>query len=127
MDILLDSHALLWFLKGNTKMPEKTVEVIHSPENEIYVSIASVWEIAIKTSIGKVTLDCGIDNFIKNINDNGFSLLAISPEHIKKSMELPFIHRDPFDRLIIAQAVVEGMNIITADENIVKYDVSNIW
>ena len=127
MRILLDSHALLWFLEGNSKMPEATVEIIRAPENNIYVSIASIWEIAIKTSIGKLDVNGGIDNLVKNIDENGFSLLEVSTEHIKTVTELPFIHRDPFDRMLIAQAMVEEMAIMTVDGNIMKYEIGCIW
>jgi len=127
MRILLDSHALLWFLEGNTKMPETTIKIIHSPEKEIYVSVASLWEIAIKLSIGKLKFDGGIVHFIETVEDNGFLLLNISLEHIKTITGLPFIHRDPFDRMLIAQAKVEDMAIMTTDTNIVKYEVNSIW
>ena len=127
MQILLDSHALLWFLEGNEKMPEATVEIINTPENEIYVSIVSIWEIAIKFSIGKLQLDGGVDTLIKNIEENGFSILDVSTEHVNTVAELHFIHRDPFDRMLVAQAMVEGISIMTIDSNITKYDINSVW
>jgi PIN domain nuclease of toxin-antitoxin system len=127
MDILLDSHALWWFLNGSDKMPKATKDIIHNDENMIYVSIATIWEIAIKTSIGKLDFDGGVDGFIEAIEDNGFSLLAVDPKHIKAVAGLPFIHRDPFDRMLIAQAVAEGMPIMTTDANVLKYDINSIW
>ena len=127
MDILLDTHALLWFLKGDGKMPHKTRDIICKPENEKYVSVASLWEVAIKFSGGKLELDGGIEGLIDAVEDNGFILLEIEPCHIKTVADLPFIHRDPFDRMLIAQAIVEDMSIMTVDENILKYDVNVVW
>ena len=127
MDILLDTHALWWLLEGNDKIPKTVIETIHDTEIVTYVSIASVWEVAIKISIGKLNFDGGIERFIETIEDNDFSLLKISPEHIKTIVELPFIHRDPFDRMLIAQAMVEEMPIITTDTNIIKYDIKAVW
>jgi len=127
MDMLLDTHAILWFLKGNEKMPKETRNFICSNEYRKYVSIASLWEVSIKSSRGKLNLDGGIEGFIEAIDDNGFLLLEIDPDHIKAVAELPFIHRDPFDRMIVAQAITENMTIMTIDENILKYDVNVIW
>jgi len=127
MDILLDTHAVIWFLKGNEKMPKSTRGIVCSPENRKYVSIASMWEVAIKLSSGKLKLDNDINGFIETIEDNGFLLLDISPDHVKTIAELPFIHRDPFDRMLVAQAIAEDMMIMTVDENIAKYDINVIW
>ena len=127
MNMLLDTHAVIWFLKGNEKMPKTTRNVIRNFENRKYVSIASIWEVAIKSSSGKLKLDNDINGFIETIENNGFLLLDITPDHVKAVAELPFIHRDPFDRILIAQATSEDMAIITIDENIAKYNVNIIW
>ena len=127
MNILLDTHAILWFLKGDEKMPKTTRDAVCSTENEKYVSIASLWEVAIKSSSGKLNLEDGFDGFIQAIWDNGILLLEVDPDHIKAVAELPFIHRDPFDRLLVAQAMVEDMTIMTIDDNIIKYDIITIW
>jgi len=127
MQILLDSHALWWFIEGSAKLPKETFNIIKAFKNNAYISIATLWEVAIKLSINKLTFDGGIEHFIEIVEDNGFSLLGISTDHIKKVTELPFIHRDPFDRIIIAQSMVENMTIITVDENIQKYDVNVAW
>jgi PIN domain nuclease of toxin-antitoxin system len=126
MDILLDTHIVWWFLNGSEKLPATAGDIICNPENDIYVSIASVWEAAIKISIGKLEFDGGINGFIEAIEDNGFSLLEVNIKHIKIVTELPFIHRDPFDRMFIAQAMTENMAIMTVDENILKYDLKHI-
>jgi len=127
MNILLDTHAIIWFLEGNALMPQTTGDIIRNAANTKYVSVASLWEIAIKTSSGKLTLDDGIMGFMKAIEANGFSLLDIAPEHINAIMDLPFIHRDPFDRMLVAQAMAEDMTIMTIDENIHKYNINTIW
>jgi len=124
MDILLDTCSVLWFLKGDEKMPTSSRDIILNTENTIYVSIASVWEVAIKISIGKLEFDGGIDGFIRGIEDEDFSLLEISTEHTKAVANLPFIHRDPFDRILIAQSMIESIPIMTTDSDILKYDVT---
>jgi len=127
MDILLDTHATIWFFEGDKRLSKTAIDVIYNLENVIYVSIASVWELAIKLSTGKLEFDGGIESFIETIHKNEFVLLDISSNHIKAVVDLPFIHRDPFDRILIAQASVERMAILTVDENISKYDIDTRW
>jgi len=127
MDMLLDTHAVLWFFQDDKRLSKTAIDVIYNLENMIYVSIASIWEVAIKLSTGKLKFTGGIENFIEAIYRNEFELLDISQVHIRAITKLPFIHRDPFDRMLVAQAMVENMTIITVDENILKYDVDLIW
>ena len=127
MNILLDTCSVLWYFNGNDEMPLSTREAILNADNFIFVSIASVWEVAIKISIGKLCFDGGIDRFIEAIKDEGFGLLEINPRHIKLLINLPFIHRDPFDRMLIAQATIEKLHIMTTDSEISKYNVNTIW
>jgi len=127
MDVLMDTHAILWFFKDDKRLSKTAVDIIYNLDNRIYVSIASVWEFAIKLSTAKLSFDGGIDKFVDTIYDNEFELLNLSLGHTKLIANLPFIHRDPFDRMIIAQAMLESMMIITIDENISKYDVGVIW
>ncbi|MDR2712604.1 MAG: type II toxin-antitoxin system VapC family toxin [Clostridiales bacterium] len=127
MDILLDTHVLWWFLNGNDKMPDPVKETILNLENTIYVSIASVWEVVIKMSIGKLNFDDGVDGLIDAIENEDFLLLDMIPKHIKTVKELPFIHRDPFDRMLAAQAIVEELPIMTTDSNMIKYAINPIW
>ena len=124
MKNLLDTHTVLWFLNGE-KLSAKTKELIINGEN--YISVVSLWEIAIKMNINKYSFDGGFPAFKKLIKNNGFIVLQIEDEYLERLFELPLIHRDPFDRLIITTALAEGLTIITADENIQKYDVSWIW
>jgi PIN domain nuclease of toxin-antitoxin system len=127
MDILLDTCSTLWYFNGNDEMPQSARETILNSENTIYVSIATIWEVAIKMSIGKLDFNSGIDGFINAIEDEGFLLLDITTKHIKAVNELPFVHRDPFDRMIVAQAIVEELPIMTTDSDIIKYEIETIW
>ena len=127
MDILLDTCSALWYFSGDEGMPQSTRKLILNADNAIYVSIATVWEVAIKISINKLSFDGGIDVFIEAIEDEGFLLLDITTRHIKAVKDLPFIHRDPFDRMLVAQAIVEELPIMTTDSEMVKYDISQIW
>ena len=126
MDILLDTCSVLWFLIGDEKMSKPTRDIIHGAENKIYVSVATVWEVGIKVSIGKLKFDGGINGFIEAIEESGFSFLEVDIEHIIAVTKLPYIHRDPFDRMIIAQALIEGMAVMTTDADILKYDITHI-
>ena len=124
MKNLLDTHIVLWFLNGE-RLPEKIKELIQSGEN--FVSVVSLWEVAIKMNLNKYTFNGGFQAFRELVKKNGFNILPIRDEYMAKLFDLPFIHRDPFDRLLVATTIVENMTIITADENIQKYDVSWIW
>jgi PIN domain nuclease of toxin-antitoxin system len=127
MDILLDTCSALWFLIGDEKMPVPTRNIICTPENKIYVSIATVWEVAIKISINKLDFDGGINGFIDAIDENGFTFLSIDTEHTKLVANLPYIHRDPFDRMLVAQAKTNNITIMTTDAEIIKYDITSVW
>jgi len=124
MKYLLDTHTVLWFLNGEC-LPENTRVSIQSGEN--YVSVVSLWEVAIKMNLGKYKFEGGFQELCKAIKNNGFNVLPIKDEYMMKLFDLPFIHRDPFDRLIIATAIVEDMILITVDEDIQKYNISVLW
>ena len=126
MDILLDTCSVLWYLNGNDEMPQFARETILTSENTIFVSVATIWEVAIKMSIGKLNFDGGIDGFVEAIEDEGFLLLDIAAKHIKALNDLPFIHRDPFDRMLVAQSIIEGLPIMTSDSDMVKYNISHV-
>lgn len=127
MDLLLDTHALIWFINGDNQLPNKSIEIIKNIEVRCFVSIASIWEIAIKISLRKLELNGGFDEISKILTRYDIELLPLTFEHIQKLLELDFHHRDPFDRIIIAQGLVEKMTIITKDENFPKYGVQLIW
>jgi PIN domain nuclease of toxin-antitoxin system len=125
--MLLDTHVLIWFFNGDSLLSEKAKQVIIESQNQKFVSMASVWEVAIKISLNKLDFDGKTEGFLNLVDNNGFELLAIDKEYILELEKLPFVHRDPFDRLLIATAISEKMCIVTADTNIQKYSVNCIW
>jgi len=127
MNLLLDTHALIWFINGDDQLPEKSIKLIKNIENKCLVSIASIWEIAIKLSLGKLDLHGGFDEISKIMRRYEIELLPITFEHIQKLMTLDFHHRDPFDRIIISQGLVEKLAVVTKDENFPKYDIKIVW
>jgi len=126
--LLLDTHTAIWMMNKHTKLPSQVKAMLLNDKNQLYISIVSAWEVAIKISIGKLPeLKGGFKKFLTEVKDIPVVLFPIEPKHIEIVETLPFIHRDPFDRLLIATAIVENMTILTADENIQKYDVSSVW
>ena len=127
MRLLLDTHTVLWFFGNVEKLSETAFQAVLAPANEKYVSIASPWELAIKINLGKLAFDGGVANFLVAINENGFQWLPIKEDYVKWLETLPLIHRDPFDRMLIASAMAENMRLITADDNFRYYDISCLW
>jgi PIN domain nuclease of toxin-antitoxin system len=127
MNILLDTHAVLWLAGNSPKLSNAAKEAILSDGNQKFVSMASAWEVAVKNSIGKFRLADGVQEFYKMIDSNGFLMLPIDRSHIARVESLPFYHRDPFDRLLVAAALCEGLAIVTADEHIPAYGVPCVW
>lgn len=123
---LLDTHTLLWSLFKEDELSSNAKEAILS-DNDIFVSIVSLWEIAIKQSIGKLEIDETISNIADACVRNDFDMLPISPFHLDILKELPQIHADPFDRLLIAQSKAEDLILITKDSNIHKYEIKRLW
>jgi PIN domain nuclease of toxin-antitoxin system len=123
MEILLDTHALIWFINGDNQLSENAKKLIKTTQNKCFISIASIWEIAIKMSIGKLEISNGFDDLSKILIQNDIEILPISVSHIQQLLSLEYEHRDPFDRMIIAQAIAEKIPVITKDENFLKYDV----
>ncbi len=123
MQLLLDTHILIWFLEGNNLLSKSRRQIIANSQNDIFISIASLWEIAIKISIGKLILAKPLTDVIKQIGLENIEILAISPEHTLQVSNLPFHHRDPFDRIIVAQAQVENLAMMTDDIEFGNYGV----
>lgn len=123
MRYLIDTHILIWFLEGNKFLAKSRRQIIADSQNEIYVSIASFWEMAIKISIGKLTLANPLNDVIKQIAAENIEILPIASEHILQVSVLPFHHRDPFDRIIIAQAKVENLPVMTDDSEFGNYKI----
>jgi PIN domain nuclease of toxin-antitoxin system len=128
MIVLIDSHALLWFLQGNSQLPPTARALIEDAGNEKLVSIASCWEISIKAGLGKMKLAEPSKVLLeREIPRNNLRLLFITLEHATAVEGLPHHHRDPFDRLLIAQAMCEGVPVVSADAAFDAYPVSRIW
>lgn len=122
MKILLDSHILLWLAWDKKEnLSPQVVELLDDPTSEIYFSLASLWEIAIKSSLGKPDFDIDVEALEQGLIQVGCRMLAIELPHILKQAQYPFIHLDPFDRLLMAQAEVENVFFMTADTMILKY------
>ena len=128
MKCLLDTHTAVWEFIDSPELSAKVKSAIDDSGNELFVSIVSAWEIAIKRSLDrdKTTL-CSVAEFLDEIVASGFELLPLEPHHICLIETLPYHHRDPFDRLLIATAMAEGMTFLSADENVPKYDVKWLW
>ena len=124
MRILLDTHALLWWLSDNPKLGEKARAKIADPKNLILVSAASLWEIAIKQGIGKIGAD--IVEIEKEVAQQGMVRLGIEADHLIELTSLPDHHRDPFDRMLIAQAGAEDISLLTADMQVAAYSIDRI-
>ncbi|MFN8672169.1 MAG: type II toxin-antitoxin system VapC family toxin [Candidatus Sericytochromatia bacterium] len=127
MKYLLDTHTLIWLLNGDDNIPSKVVDIIESPKNEIFVSIISFWEIAIKKSLGKLDIVDSTEKILKEAEDSGIKVLDIKSKHVFYVEKLDFHHRDPFDRILIATTITEKLKIISIDEVFDKYKVKRIW
>jgi PIN domain nuclease of toxin-antitoxin system len=128
MKVLLDTHTFLWWITDDRRLSLRAREVISNEENELFISAATGWEIAIKVRIGRLELPDDPQRFVpEQLRINAFKPLPIGMDHALHVSILPDHHRDPFDRMLIAQAQVEGMPIVSADPNIEKYQVEVIW
>lgn len=124
MKYLIDTHILLWFCSDYQLLSQRIRRILLNRKNSLFVSLASIWEIAIKSSLGKLTLSVTIDQFVRTqIIKNDINILEIKLEDLYLVEKLPFHHRDPFDRLIIAQALNEGIDLISMDPVFKKYNV----
>ena len=130
MRLLLDTHSMYWYIEDEPQLSGRARTLIQDASNEILVSPASYWEIAIKISIGKWRLNRPYEEFIDiGLNQYGFQVLPILPTHTARLIGLPFPqgHRDPFDRLLVAQVLVEQIPIVSADSPLDAYGVTRLW
>lgn len=128
MRLLLDTHAFLWFVGGNTRLSSTARGAIEDLTNVRLLSAASVWEVAIKVSLGKLSLNVPFGNlFPGQLGSNAIELLPVLPEHAAAIIGLPFHHRDPFDRMILAQTQAEGAILVSADPTLDAYGVRRLW
>jgi PIN domain nuclease of toxin-antitoxin system len=127
MKYLLDTHALIWFLDDDKQLPIDIKNIICSDEADIYLSIASFWEMAIKIARGKLKLSQPLANLLDTLEDQSIALLPIQPAHILKLLDLPFEHNDPFDRIMIAQCLQDEIAFISNEELFLRYGVNRVW
>ena len=124
MKLLLDTHILLWAAQGAEQLSSKAKALIEDPENQLYFSAASLCEISIKNKLGRADFKVDLAVLRRNLLDNGFEEIAINSAHTIGVDALPNIHKDPFDRMLIAQTAVEGITLMTADKTVAEYDVA---
>ena len=127
MRILIDTQAFIWFVENDKQLPVKIKKELEDSGNSIIISTASLWEMAIKISLDKLHLECDIEEMIDKIYQNGFEILPILPIHIIKLSKLDYIHRDPFDRIIISQSLSEDIQIVSSDRIFDDYGVRRKW
>ena len=128
MRVLLDTHAFLWWITEDRRLSARAREVMTDGGNDLLLSAASGWEIAIKASLGRITLPVPIDRFLsEQLQRNGIGTLPIEMSHALRVHASPLLHRDPFDRLLVAQAQLEKLRILTSDPQIAQYDVETLW
>ena len=128
MKLLLDTHSFLWFAGGNDQISQKAKEAIEDTSNAAYLSTASLWEMAIKINIGKLELPKPLGALVsEQIRENAFEMLRSEVEHFEAYATLPLHHRDPFDRMMIAQAQVKDLSVVSKDEAFAAYDIDLLW
>ena len=119
MKLLLDTHILVWWVAGDRRLPGSVRDRIRAPENDVWVSAASLWELAIKARLGRIDID--IEEACAAMTADGFDELPVQFAHTLRLSDLPDHHKDPFDRLLIAQSIAEGQRLVTCDEAILRY------
>ena len=128
MRVLLDTHALYWYIEGDSQLSATACTLIRDASNEVLISPASYWEIAIKISLGKYALPESYEGFMeRELTGNDFRILPIEPRHTAVLIDLPFHHRDPFDRLLVAQAISEQIPLVSGDTALDAYPVTRLW
>ncbi len=127
MRYLIDTQVLLWIFSDPPKLPSAVTQMIKKPQNKLLVSTVSFWEIAIKFSLGKLALPFPLGDLVSETASNDISLLHIKVSHTLKVADLPHHHKDPFDRLIISQAIVEGLPVISSDDKFSEYEINRVW
>jgi PIN domain nuclease of toxin-antitoxin system len=123
MRYLIDTHILIWYINGDKNLSDKQIHLIENPGNKLVISIVSFWELTVKLSLNKLRLDKDLRQIEEYILERDFEILNISFDHLNTLSELPHHHKDPFDRLLIAQAITENLTIISADQHFTAYPV----
>lgn len=127
MKLLIDTYAVIWFITEDDQLPAHIKKLIEDTTHTCFVSIASLWEMSIKYSLGKLDLKADLKKIFELIHQSGLTLLPITTTHILTITSLDFHHRDPFDRLIIAQAKSEGLTLLSKDTEFKNYNINLVW
>lgn len=127
MNLLLDTHAFLWFVAGDQRLSTRARQTMETADAELFLSAASIWEMAIKSSLGRLKLPLPLDEYIAEKLTQGFRVLPIDWTHAAAVEKMPYYHRDPFDRLLIAQAAAEDLPLVSGDPEFGAYKVKLIW
>jgi PIN domain nuclease of toxin-antitoxin system len=127
MAFLLDTHTFLWFVSGDPNLPSSVRNKIIDVNQSCFLSSASLWEITIKRQIGKLDLNISLEELFEYIDRNQFEIIPITYDHLLTLSNLPFHHRDPFDRLIVSQAIAENLIVISKDKGLKKYKIKQQW
>lgn len=123
--VLLDTHTLIWYRSGDNSLSKTAKKIIE--DSELFISYASIWEISLLVEKGRILLNEGVTSFIENLLADNFTLLQFKPADFQTLLELPKIHKDPFDRILIAQAINHKLNMVTKDGLIKKYSIQTLW
>lgn len=121
MNLLLDTHVALWAIADSPKLPKKARDLIESPRSSVWISTASVWEITIKHALGRSDMPISSRDAVQFFRESGYRFLTVEAEHAMAVEELPPHHQDPFDRILVAQALVEPMRLLTHDQMVARY------
>ena len=127
MAYLLDTHTLLWFVAGDKQLPESSKKIIKNVNESCFLSAASLWEITIKHQLKKLELGISLEELFKFVDRNQIEIISINSLHLLQLSKLPLYHHDPFDRMIIAQAISENLKLISRDHIFKNYQVSLVW
>jgi len=131
MNLLLDTHAFIWYAEGSAELSKDARQAIENVENQCFVSMTSLWEMSVKVGLNKLELQGSFADVLQDVQDNGFELLSITFSHVLLNAQLDWHHKDPFDRLLVAQTIEERMNLVSRDDILSKYFVNTsirrIW
>lgn len=128
MRLLLDTHAFLWWIADDRRLSRRARQAIADSRSEVFFSVASAWELAIKARLGRFRVEGSLDEFLSGeIQENAFRVLPILMSHVVRVATLPTHHADPFDRLLVAQAQTEELLLVSGDRQIARYDVERVW
>jgi len=127
MKLLLDTHAFIWWDSDPARLSAPALAALREPANEVWLSVASVWEMVIKAQLGKLTLRLPLADIVMQQQANGLQILPATLAHALAVAGLPAVHKDPFDRILIAQANVEGAELVSADQVVRQYPVRVLW